>query len=276
LYGFKAEILHLGREFIEIVKKPKFGYGKNMNPCIDCKILMLKRAKEYMLKIGADFLVTGEVVGQRPKSQFRDTLYLIEKQAEVEGILLRPLTAKLLKPTIAEEKELVDREKLLNINGRSRKAQMELAEKYGLEDYPTPASGCLLTDPRFAQRLKDLLDHQEDIDFNDINLLRVGRHFRFDDDTRMVVGRNEGENDKIEKYYREGDMLFEALDTGSPIVILRGKASDEAIEFAARLTARYCDQKYETEVEVTRTSKDGQTKMTVEPFVHADAAGYQV
>ena len=275
-FGFKLEIMHLGNEFIELVQRPKYGYGKNMNPCIDCKILMLKKAKEFMMKIGADFLVTGEVVGQRPKSQFRTTLYMIAKQADVEGIVLRPLSAGLLKPTVPEEKGLVDRDKLLDINGRSRKVQMKLAEEYGLEYYPTPASGCLLTDPRFAKRLKDMVSHREKIDLNDIRLLKVGRHFRFDRDALIVVGRNEEENRRIEKLYRDDDILFEALGTGSPIVLLRGKASDDAVDFAARLTARYCDRKYEDEVEITLTSKAGQARMTVEPFDHEDVKRYQV
>jgi tRNA U34 2-thiouridine synthase MnmA/TrmU len=265
-FGFQLKLMHLGEKFIEIVKNPKHGYGKNMNPCIDCRILMLKEAREFMQMIDADFLISGEVLGQRPKSQMRNSLNLIEREAGVEGILLRPLSAKLLEPTIPEQQGLVDREKLLDFNGRSRKPQMKLADKYGLSDYPTPAAGCLLTDHGYSARLKDLLTYKPDICFEDLNLLRVGRHFRLNPEVKMVVGRNQEENDKIESYADSSDTLLEARQTGSPIVLLRGKPDDESVMIAARTTARYCDQKNETKVEITVTRSDRDYKLQVAPF----------
>lgn len=265
-FGFKVKLMHLGQKFIDIVKNPKHGYGKNMNPCVDCRILMLTEAKEFMRMSGADFLVTGEVLGQRPKSQMRNSLNLVVKEAGVEGILLRPLSAQLLEPTIPEQQGLVNREKLFGFNGRSRKPQMELAKKYGLEDYPTPAAGCLLTDPGYSKKLKDLLTYKQDVTFDDLNLLRVGRHFRINPAVKMVAGRNSEENDKIEACAGNKDIMLEAKDTGSPIVLLRGTPGPEEIEIAARTTARYCDDKRQSQVEITVTVPDGEYRLRVAPF----------
>ncbi|HER00527.1 MAG TPA: DUF814 domain-containing protein [candidate division Zixibacteria bacterium] len=275
-FGFTVKMMHLGEKFIDIVRNPKYGHGKNMNPCVDCRILMLSEAKQFMEMTGADFLITGEVLGQRPKSQFRNSMNAVERDADVEGILLRPLCAKLLEPTIPEKEGLVDREQLLDINGRGRKRQMELARKFGLEDYPTPAAGCLLTDKKYSERLRDLMGHQEQINFDDLNLLRVGRHFRFNDDAKMIVGRNEIENDKIERYKEYHDLIFEAKQTGSPIVLLKGVPSDDALEFAARLTARYCDLKHEPEVEITISNGDGERKIKVPPFKNSEEKQFQL
>ncbi|MBD3218496.1 MAG: DUF814 domain-containing protein [candidate division Zixibacteria bacterium] len=275
-FGFTVKMMHLGEKFIDIVRNPKYGHGKNMNPCVDCRILMLREAKQFMEMTGADFLITGEVLGQRPKSQLKNSMRAVERDADVEGILLRPLSAKLLEPTIPEKEGLVDREQLLDINGRGRKRQMKLAEKFGLEDYPTPAAGCLLTDKKYSERLRDLMDHQEHINFDDLNLLRVGRHFRFNDNARMIVGRNEVENDKIERYKEDHDMVLEAKDTGSPIVLLKGVSSEDALEFAARLTARYCDQKHEPEVEITISNGDGERKISVPPFANSEEKQFQL
>jgi tRNA-specific 2-thiouridylase len=275
-FGFTVKLMHLGEKFIDIVKNPKYGHGKNMNPCVDCRILMLREAKQFMEMTGADFLITGEVLGQRPKSQLRNSMRAVERDAGVEGILLRPLSAKLFPPTIPEQKGLVDREQLLDISGRSRKRQMQLAEEFGLEDYPSPAAGCLLTDKSYSVRLRDLLSHQENVDFDDLNLLRVGRHFRFDDNSKVIVGRNEIENDKIERYRRKTDLIFEAKQTGSPIVLLKGAASESAVEFASRLTARYCDLKHEPEVEITISNGEGDRKVMAEPFMDAEEKEYQL
>lgn len=275
-FGFTVKMMHLGEQFLEIVRNPKYGHGKNMNPCVDCRILMLREARAFMDMIGADFIITGEVIGQRPKSQLRNSMRSVERDGGVEGILLRPLCAKLMKPTIPEIEGLVDREMLMDFNGRTRKPQMALAKKFGLEDYPSPASGCLLTDPRYSDRLRDLLNHQPDVTFNDLNLLKVGRHFRYDDNTRVVVGRNEEENDKIEAYAEKGDVILEAKQTGSPIVLLRGNVSDNAIEFASRLTARYCDQKTDSEVEITITSGDTENKISVEPFIESESSKFRL
>lgn len=236
MLGIPLKTVDITDDFLKIVKNPAHGYGANVNPCIDCKIYMLKHAKDMMEKTGASFLVTGEVLGERPMSQRMDTLNLIEKKAGVRGILLRPLTAKNLTPTLPEEEGLVDREKLLGISGRSRRPQMALAEKYGIDKYPNPAGGCLLTDPGFAKRVKDAIEHDE---FNADNLaiLSVGRHFRLSEGTRLVVGRDEKENDILESLAIDGDVIFALTDREGPTAILRGNVSKDLIELAAKITA---------------------------------------
>ncbi len=271
-FGFSVRLSHLGEKFVEIVKNPKFGHGKNMNPCVDCRILMLEEAKFVMEQIGAEAVITGEVLGQRPMSQMRNTLNLIEKETDLKGRLLRPLSAKLMQPTIPELEGRIDRELLEDINGRSRKRQMELAEEFGLEDYPNPGSGCLLTDPNYSSRLRDLLKYSSIINFDTLNLLKVGRHIRFSPETKIVVGRNEEENKKIEQYKQPDDIVFEAMETGSPITILHGKATDDAIEFAARATARYCDQKTQPSVRITVTHPDHGDVIEVAPIDNSKLA----
>src|SRR6266498_5555079 len=192
-FGFKVKLSHLGDKFIELVKNPKHGYGRNMNPCIDCRILMLSEAKELMEITGADFVITGEVLGQRPMSQQRNTLAMIDKEAGVKGYVLRPLSAKLMDVTIPEKEGLVDREKLYAFNGRSRKPQIALAEEFGLTDYPAPAGGCLLTEPNYSHRLRELLRHNPDPSLSELHLLRVGRHFRLSPACKAIVGRDEKE-----------------------------------------------------------------------------------
>jgi len=264
-FGFTVKLVHLGQKFIEMVKSPEHGYGRNMNPCIDCRIMMLKEARDFMNLVGADFVVTGEVVSQRPMSQHIPQLKLVEKVSGLKGRLVRPLSAKILPPTEPELKGLINREQMEGIAGRSRKRQMQLARQFGLDDYPSPAAGCLLTDVGYSRRLRDLLRYTLDVDYNDLNLLRVGRHFRLGDKTKLVVGRMEAENDKIESLARSGDYLFEALDTGSPIVLMRGPANDINIKTAAAITARYCDLKYSARVEITyfMIGEDKQQEQTI-------------
>ena len=255
-FGFEVKLCHLADKFMDIVKNPKFGHGKNMNPCIDCRILMLREAKELMKMRGADFIITGEVLGQRPMSQRRDTLPKIDREAGLKGYVLRPLSAKLLKPTIAEESGLVDRERLCGFHGRSRKPQMALAKELGLTEYPAPAGGCLLTDPIFSYRLKELLKHNPDPSIRDINLLRLGRHFRISENMKIIVGRNEQENNAIEVLAEKTDYLFWVEGYGSPLTIISGNATGDDINLAASICARYSDAKKLPEVEVT-VSADG-------------------
>ncbi len=212
-------------DFLEIVKAPVHGYGANINPCIDCKIYMLKHARDMMAREGASFLVTGEVLGERPMSQRKDALNLIEKRAGVKGILLRPLTAKNLDPTRPEIEGIVDRDRLLDIRGRSRKPQMALAEKFGITKYPNPAGGCLLTDPGFARRVRDAIEHGE-FSAENLALLSVGRHFRLADKARLVVGRDESENDILASLAGPDDIIFELKDHQGPLSILRGEITD--------------------------------------------------
>lgn len=255
-FGFPVKLCHLSEKFIRIVKNPRFGHGKNMNPCVDCRILMLKEAKELMHLTGADFIITGEVLGQRPMSQRRESLPLIDREAGLEGYVLRPLTALNLRPTIPEQKGLVKRELLYGFRGRSRKPQIALAAEFGLKEYPAPAGGCLLTDPIYSYRLKELLDHNPDPSIKDINLLRVGRHFRISENCKVIVGRDAFENDSIEAIAEEGDYLLRVIDYGSPITVITGSITASDIEVAARLCARYSDAKHLSEVIVRVKRKD--------------------
>lgn len=232
----------VGEEYLRIVRKPKFGYGKNMNPCIDCRIFMLKKAKKYAEEIGASFIFTGEVLGQRPMSQHRKTLGIIEKEAGLKGKILRPLSAKLLPPTEVEKKGLVSRETLLGIEGRSRKKQIRLAQELKVTEYSCPGGGCLLTYREFTSKLKDLFEHKKRISLKDVRLLKVGRHFRFGKN-KIIVGRNEAENGLLLQMKMTNDYCFEAQDTGSPITLLQGPKTRTAIKRAAELTVYYSDRK---------------------------------
>ncbi|UCH32486.1 MAG: hypothetical protein JSV05_03660 [Candidatus Bathyarchaeota archaeon] len=240
--GVHLKTITIGEEYLEMIRNPKHGYGKNMNPCIDCRIFMLKKAKEMLKELGASFLFTGEVLGQRPMSQHRKALEIIEKEAGLEGMILRPLSAKSLPETEAERKGWVDREKLLDISGRSRKLQLQLASDFGLRDFPCPAGGCLLTSKEFAMKIKDLFKYNKQVTLNDISLLKIGRHFRFGKN-KIIVGRNEAENKQLMKLKQESDYFFEVPNCGSPITLLQGQKGKVAIEKAAALTLRYSDQK---------------------------------
>lgn len=238
-FGFQVKMAHLSDKFIDIVKNPKYGHGKNMNPCVDCRILMLKEAKNFMNITGADFLITGEVLGQRPMSQRRDTFPVIDREADVKGHVLRPLSAKLMKLTVPEEQGMVKRDLLYDFSGRSRKPQMALAKELGLTEYPAPAGGCLLTEPNYSYRLKELLDHIPDPDFKDINLLRVGRHFRYSSDCKIIVGRNRDENEIILSTIGDDDCTMHVPGFGSPVTLITGTPTEAAIVTAASLCARY-------------------------------------
>jgi len=248
-FDIPIKVVVAGGEYIKMVKNPKHGYGKNMNPCIDCRIFMLKKAKEYMEEIGASFLFTGEVLGQRPMSQRREAMTIIEKEAGLEGLILRPLSAQFLEPTIPEKEGLVDREKLFRIRGRWRKPQMELAEEFGIEDYQCPAGGCRLTDPQFAKRVKEAFEHDED-DIQDMNLLKYGRHFRLPSGVKVIVGRNEEENSIISRFAGERDLLMEVVGFGSPITLLKNSCDERDIKMAASVCVRYSNYKGKAEVKI--------------------------
>lgn len=238
------KIFDITEEYLEIFKNPAHGYGANVNPCIDCKIFMLKKAKEYMKEAGATFLVTGEVLGERPMSQRRDALNLIEKKADVRGILLRPLSAKLLEPTVPEKEGVVNREKLLDIAGRGRTRQFELAKLFGIEEYPNPAGGCLLTDPGFANRARNLFEHNE-LDIDNLKLLKVGRHFRISQYAKLVVGRDKRENEILLSLTKPDDIVFKLKDYQGPISILRGSADEDLINLAATIAVYHTKYRHE-------------------------------
>ena len=263
--GIPLKVLNVSEEYLHVVKNPRHGYGSNMNPCIDCRIFMMKKAKAYMEATGASFLVTGEVLGQRPMSQRRDAMRLIEKEAELQGFILRPLSAKFLPASIPEKEGWVDREKLLKMQGRSRKPQIQLADHYGIRDYPCPAGGCLLTDPAFAKRMRDLIHHHSDFTLNDVHLLKMGRHFRLSPKLKLVVGRNEEENQKIQTFSEEGDILLRLFRFPGPLSLLRGEAGEREIEQASAITARYSKAKDLEKVEVIckKAKEDGDRSLSV-------------
>jgi len=237
--GVPLRFEEISAELLEIVKNPKHGRGSNMNPCIDCHAMMVRRAARVMREVGADFICTGEVLGERPMSQRRDALGIVAREAGAEGLLLRPLSAQLLEPTIPEQKGWVDRAKLLRLSGRCRKPQFELARTLQIGQFPTPAGGCLLTDPGFSARMRDLLKHQPDCTPEDVRLLKVGRHFRLSPAARAVIGRNEGENRIIEQLARVDDVLLEAVRHSGPLALVRGPASEAELTLAAAVTLRY-------------------------------------
>jgi len=238
--GMKVHTLSKGDDFLEIIKNPKFGYGKNLNPCIDCRIYILKKATELKKEINADFIFTGEVLNQRPKSQHLGALKIVERESGLEGKLLRPLSALHLEPTIFEEKGLIDRSKLLGIKGRSRKIQLDLARKHGLLDNYNACGGCLLTDIPFSRRMRDYLKFNEVLRMKDIPILKHGRHFRYKG-TKIIVGRNETENNLIIQLKKPEDLIMEAKDIMGPTTIIQGYVTDEILEFAGKLTLRYSD-----------------------------------
>ena len=246
------KIVDFSKEHLKIVKNPRYGYGKAINPCIDCHILMLKTAKRIMKKEKFDFITTGDVLGERPMSQNKQALGLIEKESSLNGYLLRPLSAKLLKPTIPEKLGLVNREKLLDIFGRSRKRQIALAKKYKIKEYPSPAGGCLLTDLEFAKRLRELLKIYPKCGGDDIELLKYGRHFCFalrspkgegGGGAKIIVGRNEQEDKTIKELAKRQDVLVEMKNYSGPLTLIRsygrGKISKNIVEKARKLTQYY-------------------------------------
>ncbi|MCR4395874.1 MAG: tRNA 4-thiouridine(8) synthase ThiI [Candidatus Saccharicenans sp.] len=227
--GWPLLVVDLSQEQIELVENPKYGYGRRLNPCIDCHGQMARVAGRLLGKYQADFVATGEVLGERPMSQNRQSLVIVEKLSGLKGLVLRPLSARLLEPTIPEEKGLVDRERLLDICGRSRKRQLELAEKYGLKEYPTPAGGCLLTDPVFSARLRRLMEWRGKLRAEDIDLIKTGRVF-FESEGLIVVGRDERENEKIAGLVGQSDILVTPAGIKGPLAVVRLKRAIELID----------------------------------------------
>ncbi len=254
--GVDLKTVYLGDEYIEMLKNPKHGFGSGMNPCIDCRTMMFKAAKEHMEEIGAEFIISGEVLGQRPMSQHGPALRTIEKESDLKGKIVRPLSAGLLAKTEPEINGLIKRENLGMISGRSRRAQLDMAKEYGIEDPPNAGGGCLLTDPAFSLRAKDLFGHTETPTTNDIDLLKIGRHFRLDQLTKLIVGRNHNENEMIKSLALPNDVLFEARDHVGPVSILRGKNNEDYMDFAAQITIRYSDAP-KSESSIVKTEVNG-------------------
>ncbi|HEY6534754.1 MAG TPA: hypothetical protein VIY08_02950 [Candidatus Nitrosocosmicus sp.] len=244
----KLNTVYLGKEYLTMLKNPKHGYGSGMNPCIDCRKMMYEEAKKHMEKIGADFLITGEVLHQRPMSQNSNALSIIENETNMEGKVLRPLSAQLLPKTDAEKEGLVDRSLLGSIHGRSRKEQLMLADKFGIADPPNSAGGCLLTDPQFSKRIRDLFKYSSEPSINDVDLLKVGRHFRLDSYSKLIVGRNRDENEKLKSLALVSDYVIEPVVIPGPVAILRNNDSnpdlvkyEESLMISIGILLRYSD-----------------------------------
>ncbi|MFQ6021919.1 MAG: tRNA (5-methylaminomethyl-2-thiouridylate)-methyltransferase [Acidiferrobacterales bacterium] len=261
--GVKLHIIDVIEEYKHIVINPKHGYGAHLNPCLDCKGFMVGKAREWMETNDFDFIITGEVIGQRPKSQRRDTMPIVARESGAFDRLLRPLCAKLLPPTLPELEGWVDRNKLLDFNGRSRKPQMALATKYGFTDYSQPAGGCcFLTDGQYANKLADLWKARGEkrYDFDDIMLLKVGRHLRPRPHFKLIVGRDEGENNFLNGYRRQYLHLFPTSHKG-PLVLITGEAGADDLRLAARLTARFSQGRESEEVSVAVRNRQGSEQL---------------
>lgn len=248
--GIKLHIVDIVDEYKQVVFNPKYGYGANLNPCLDCKIFMVKKAKEWMDAHGFDFIITGEVMGQRPMSQRKDTLPVVQRASGIEDLLLRPLCAKHLPPTKPEREGWVDRDKLYDFHGRNRKPQMALAKSFGFVDYAQPAGGCcFLTDEQYSKKLADLWQARgsKQYEMDDIMLLKVGRHVRPAPNYKLIIAREEGEAKFLQGYKK----MYPSLKTTShsgPLVLIDGDCTDEQIEQASRITARYSQGKMADEV----------------------------
>ncbi|WP_297528124.1 tRNA (5-methylaminomethyl-2-thiouridylate)-methyltransferase [Thiohalobacter sp.] len=274
--GIRLHIIDVIEEYKDIVLNPKHGYGANLNPCLDCKVFMVRKATEWIEANGFDFIVTGEVVGQRPKSQRADTLPLVAQESGAEDRLLRPLCAKNLPPTLPEREGWVDRERLYDFSGRSRKPQMALAARYGFTDYAQPAGGCcFLTDAQYSAKLADLWSARGErrYELDDIMLLKVGRHIRPAPHFKLIIGREEGENRFLEGYRRQFTHLHATSHKG-PLALVDGTPSAEDLELAARLVARYGQGRDAEAVTVAIVPPGGEPReTTVRPLPPAEIPG---
>lgn len=267
--GIEYHELDIGSEYMKVLKQPVYGYGKNFNPCIDCHGFMLNRAGQFMEEIGASFLITGEVVGERPMSQSKSALRRVEKLSGYPGLVLRPLSARLLEPTIPEKEGWVDRGRLLDISGRSRSRQMQLAEHYGIKEYPTPAGGCLLTQENFSRRLRRILSIKTEIAAAELEILKIGRHFYLNEGELLVVGRNHSENERLQQVARGSDYLIKVTDRPGPLGLLRIFDDNQNSDLlpAASIVARYSDARDldSTQVSVSRPDNRDPIILSVRP-----------
>ncbi len=262
--GIPLTVKNITPDYLVMLRDPPCGYGQQMNPCLDCHALMFRTAGEMMSENGDDFLFSGEVLGQRPMSQTRPSLRYVEKHSGFEGYILRPLSARLLAETIPERRGQVDRNRLLAFSGRSRKPQIKLAKSFGITDYPTPAGGCLLTDVGFSRRLKDLFGHPGEIDERDYHIMKYGRHFRLNPETKIIVGRTKTDNEHILKYHRpETDVLIRVRSSPGPTVLMPGGGEEDVILLASSICAGYSKAPADRPVKVDVTSPAGQQTVMV-------------
>jgi len=271
--GIKLHIVDVIEPYKDVVLNPKHGYGANLNPCLDCKCFMVGRALQWMQEHEFDFIITGEVVGQRPMSQRADTMPIVQEESGAGDLLVRPLCAKNLPPTLPEREGWIDRDKLLGLSGRNRKPQIALARQYGFDDFASPAGGCcFLTDENYAHKLSDLWQarHSREYDLDDIMLLKVGRHLRPRPNFKLIIGREEGENKFLEGYRKQFIHLRSVSHTG-PLVLIDGEVNDEDLSLAAQVTARYGHGKTAEQVEVEAVFPDGHSRqLSVTPLAPAE------
>ena len=251
-YGVDVRVIDISEEYLEMLRNPRYGYGRYFNPCVDCKIFMLKRARAMLDEVGASFIITGEVLYQRPMSQRRDTLNIIERDSETKAILLRPLSAKMMKETDAELQGLVDRDKLLDFHGRGRSRQIGLAKHFGITDFPAPAGGCILADPILSRRIAmvysgDFIVSQENMSVTDILLMLIGRQFILPGSGWLILGRDEKENRRLEELKEPGDIRFDIEKRPGPTALIRRAGElyrdnylkEQDVQHAASLVSRY-------------------------------------
>jgi len=267
--GIKLHIIDIVDEYKDVVINPKHGYGANLNPCLDCKVFMVQKAREWMEQKGFDFIITGEVVGQRPMSQRKDTMPVVQRESGIEDRLLRPLCARNLPETLPEREGWVNRERLHDFSGRSRKPQFALAEQFGFEDYAQPAGGCcFLTDEQYSVKLSDLWQHRGEkrYDLDDIMLLKVGRHIRPADHFKVIVTREEGEGNFLQGY-RKQYISLKTTSHGGPLALIDGEVSDSDIQLAARIVARYSQGRDAEQVELELSDHGADPRgLTVRPL----------
>ena len=273
--GIPLRVVNITNEFLDMVRNPKHGYGSSMNPCIDCRILTLRTAGRMMEETGARFVVTGEVLGQRPMSQHRQAMDSVDRESGLTGFVLRPLSAHLLEPTIPEQEGWVDRSQLLGIRGRSRKVQMALAAARGITDYPSPAGGCLLTEQSFGNRLRDLWAHDPDVDVTQVRLLKYGRHIRLSPTLKLIVGRDNHENSMLRRFAGSFGRMY-ATDHKGPLTLVIGTPTEDEIRLAAAITARYGQGRDETDVRVVYRTPDGDKTVSVAPIDLKDIERYRI
>jgi tRNA-uridine 2-sulfurtransferase len=273
--GFPLIVRDITATHLAMVKHPPSGYGRLMNPCIDCHALMLKIAGEVMDAEGFDFLFTGEVLNERPMSQSLRSLNRVANLSGRPGQVLRPLSALRLKETLVEREGKVDRARLLNLEGRSRRRQFELARTWGITDYPTPAGGCLLTDPGYSRRLKDLLENSPGADAHDLELLKIGRQFRISAGVKAAVGKNAVHNQALTALRGPGDLLLRTGGVPGPVMIVSGAANEADIALAAGICARYSDGRT-GRVRIIVESDTGEREILADPIPLAELVARRI
>ena len=240
--GVSFTLLKVGDDYLKMVERPKYGYGRGINPCVDCRIYMFHRARSFMEKIGASFIISGEVLGQRPMSQKKPDFEKIEANAGLKGKILRPLSAQRLPVTLPEQEGLVDRSRFFGIEGRSRQKLLELARHYGIKDPPSPSAGCALTSPAFAAKVRDIFIHRPDYQRWEFEILKIGRHFRLGSEAKLIVSRNQAQNEYLEYLHPEGTWLLTCENFGGPHALFIGSKSDDLLEKAGQVVLRYAQK----------------------------------